>query len=68
MYSLELLPGEIICFHGSLIHAGGKNANGAMRLHWYAAPNLGNIGIPDNVVEKIPIECDEDELPPLPKT
>lgn len=50
MHSLQLSPGEIICFHGRLIHAGGRNKRGALRLHWYASKNIANDGVPDDEV------------------
>ena len=53
LHSLRLDPGEIICFHGSLVHAGGKNPEGALRLHWYASENISETGVPVDSFVKI---------------
>ena len=50
---LNLEPGEVICFRGNLIHSGGKNPKGALRLHWYASYNPMVTGVPRNKIATV---------------
>ena len=52
-HSLTLEPGEIICFRGNLIHSGGINQRGALRLHWYCSRNPMVTELPQNAVSKV---------------
>ena len=67
MHSLILDPGEIICFHGWLIHAGGKGPEGTLRLHWYAAKNLLTKNVPENFVVPIRKKYNKRNLPLVPR-
>ena len=56
--SLTLEPGEIICFDGNLIHAGGRNKKGAMRVFWYGSYNLQVARVPFDSVTFAEVEID----------
>ena len=58
MRSLTLETGEIVCFDGNLVHAGGRNERGAMRLFWYGSYNLQETNIPGNFVSLARLEMD----------